>query len=408
MRYAWRLLIALCLPLLIVCISAGIVKSASLTRLASESTSTSSELWEHTSLNGAPVGRYGHTAIWTGSEMLIWGGYFHAGNFLSDGAHYNPATNVWTPITTTKAPVGRLRHTAIWTGQEMIVWGGESGGGGATTNSGGRYSPTTDTWTPITTTDAPTSREMHSAVWTGSEMIVWGGCSTIFCSQGFNDGGRYNPANDTWTPITGTASLPARNAHQALWTGNSMIVWGGTTDPEGSSFDPDTNTWKPITTTNAPTSTFWSAGVWTGEEMIVWGGCTVFLTSPCTSYVQSGARYRPTTDTWIPITTTNAPAARWTHTAIWTGVEFIVWGGCGAGCYNTGGRYDPATKVWTATSITNAPSPRSFHRAVWTGGAMIVWGGCNIPGCGGATYYNTGGEYTSPLYRLYLPMMLKQ
>ena len=32
-----------------------------------------------------------------------------------------------------------------------------------------------DTWTATSTTNVPTARNFHTAVWTGSEMIVWGG-----------------------------------------------------------------------------------------------------------------------------------------------------------------------------------------------------------------------------------------
>src|SRR5439155_8720252 len=39
-----------------------------------------------------------------------------------------------------------------------------------------------DTWTATSTTNAPTARSGHTAVWTGSEMIVWGGAT--------NTGGR--------------------------------------------------------------------------------------------------------------------------------------------------------------------------------------------------------------------------
>ena len=46
-------------------------------------------------------------------------------------------------------------------------------GGGV--NTGGRYDPSTDSWTATSTTDAPDARDRHTAVWTGSEMIVWGG-----------------------------------------------------------------------------------------------------------------------------------------------------------------------------------------------------------------------------------------
>jgi hypothetical protein len=57
-----------------------------------------------------------------------------------------------------------------------------------------------DSWTATTTTDAPSARSGHTAVWTGSEMIVWGGSGGIY----FNTGGRYNPSTDSWTATTTT------------------------------------------------------------------------------------------------------------------------------------------------------------------------------------------------------------
>ena len=66
----------------------------------------------------------------------------------------------------------RSVHTAVWTGSEMIVWGGEFSG---YSNTGGRYNPSTDSWTATSLTNAPSARDGHTAVWTGSEMIVWGG-----------------------------------------------------------------------------------------------------------------------------------------------------------------------------------------------------------------------------------------
>jgi len=72
----------------------------------------------------------------------------------------------------------------------------------------------------------------------------------------------------------------------------------------------------------------------------------------------------------------------------------IVWGGQGGvtGILNTGGRYNPATDSWTATSTTNAPEARYYHTAVWAGSTMIVWGG--IANFNGYQFYaNTGGKY---------------
>jgi len=79
--------------------------------------------------------------------------------------------DTWTATSTTNAPSGRQQHTAVWTGSEMIVWGGDHS---IFVNTGGRYNPSTDSWTATSTTNAPDGRESHTAVWTGSEMIVWG------------------------------------------------------------------------------------------------------------------------------------------------------------------------------------------------------------------------------------------
>ena len=99
----------------------------------------------------------------------------------------------WIPTSTTNTPAARTAHTAVWTGSEMIVWGGHVSGGPV--NTGGRYNPSTDSWTSTSTTNAPGARQFHTAVWTGSEMIVWGGNA----HELRNTGGRYNPDTDSWT-----------------------------------------------------------------------------------------------------------------------------------------------------------------------------------------------------------------
>ena len=110
--------------------------------------------------------------------------------------------DTWTATSTTNAPSARALHTAVWTGSEMIIWGGADGQGFS--NTGARYNPTTDSWMPTTTINAPSGRDLHSAIWTGSEMIVWGGTALN------GTGGRYNPITDIWTPTSITnAPLPA-------------------------------------------------------------------------------------------------------------------------------------------------------------------------------------------------------
>ena len=139
-------------------------------------------------------------------------------------------------------------------------------------------------------------------------------------------------------------------------------------------------TWTTISNTNAPAARASHTAVWTGSEMIVWGGYGG-------TYLNTGGRYDPSTDSWTAISTINAPAPRGGNTAVWTGSEMIVWGGDDGFSVNTGGKYNPATDTWTATNTATAPLGRIFHTAVWDGSEMIVWGGWN------EIELRTGGRY---------------
>ena len=60
-------------------------------------------------------------------------------------------------------------------------------------NTGGKYNPGTNSWTATSTTNAPSARDSHAAVWTGSEMIVVGTSDLLMTS-----GGRYDPDTNSW------------------------------------------------------------------------------------------------------------------------------------------------------------------------------------------------------------------
>jgi N-acetylneuraminic acid mutarotase len=340
--------------------------------------------WTATSTINAPLARQGHTAVWTGSEMIIWGGNNNVSGNLNTGARYDPATDSWMPTSIANAPSVRWRHSAVWTGSEMIVWGG---GGNDILNTGGRYNPVGDSWTATSTANVPSGRISHSGIWTGSEMIVWGGYG---CGGNciWNTGGRYNPSNDSWMP-TSTVNAPiARFKHNAQWTGSEMIIWGGSDGTNylhtGGRYNPNNDSWTPTGLTNVPLGRFAHTAVWTGDEMIVWGGVDEFFNP-----TNTGGRYDPSTDSWILTTTANTPSPRADHIGVWTSSEMLVWGGGDtSGFFNTGGRYNPTSDAWTPTTTANAPSARGYSTAVWTGSEMIVWGGIND-----IDVLNTGGRY---------------
>ena len=191
-----------------------------------------------TPLPQSPLAPRAYTpAVWTGSEYDCLGRLRRLiGQMYGDGARYNPATNTWKLTSRHGAPNARYWHTAVWTGSEMIVWGGDqlphlrperrplqprhrhldtdqpgestlaslAARGGVDGHGddhprrhsgqnpvGGRYNPATDTWKATNPTNAANNGQGITAVWTGKEMIVWGGLDDNFVFH--NDGGRYNP-----------------------------------------------------------------------------------------------------------------------------------------------------------------------------------------------------------------------
>jgi len=337
--------------------------------------------WSPTRLAGAPAARAGHTAVWTGSKMIVWGGS------MAEGGIYDPVSDTWQPMSVAGAPSARTGHTAVWTGSKMVVWGG-----GSSLATGGVYDPGTDTWTATSAANAPSGRSLHTAVWTGSRMIVWGGTDAV---SPLASGASYDPMANTWSAVSSVGAT-ARSWHAAVWTGSRMIVWGGR--PPGASYpstntgavyDPGTNVWTDTSTAGAPLGRVGPTGVWTGSKMIVWGGTS-------SDYWNTGGVYDPDATSWTATTTTGAPSGRYSHTAAWTGSRMIVWGGAGWALTttNTGGLYDPVANAWTPTSMAGVPIARFFFAGVWTGSRLIVWGGRESGST--VTLTDTGGAYGDP------------
>lgn len=311
------------------------------------------DTWTPTSLQNAPSGRSYHSQVWTGKTMIVFGGTGSCGYsscYLNSGAIFDPSQNTWKTMSTDNAPSGRYGHTAVWTGSKMIVWGGTESGS-TNSNTGGIYDPETDTWSSMSTVDAPNGRVGHTAVWTGTQMIVWGGLEQ-YGSNYVNTGGVYDPKADTWRSVSLSNAPSPRNTHIAVWTGTRMLVWGGWDSENlvnlgtGGLYDPIRDRWSEISTVGAPQDRHLHTGVWTGKNLIIWGGRRTVV--PPGQYsgksfdINTGGIYDPRTNTWEATSTINVPAARWGHIAVWTGIEMIVFGGNAGGANtNTGGRFRP-------------------------------------------------------------------
>jgi hypothetical protein len=335
------------------------------------------EAWEGSPPTaGAPSAREDHDACWTGTHMILWGGET-AGGLHDSGGLYSPSLVQWTGATaTTGAPSPRTLLTTVWTGSRMLVWGGSTGTQPVSTyyGNGRAYDPQLDQWgADLSTTGAPSPRSLHTAVWTGTEMIVWGGYNGI---QLLGTGGRYDPATGQWTGSTSTVGAPSpRLHHHAVWTGTEMIVWGGQDSGgnrnDGALYDPAADTWRPMSSVNAPAARQAGAAAWTGREMVVWGGHTGVS-------VGDGARYNPVMDAWVaPTTAVGAPTARQSLSAVWTGTRMIVSHGASTSgsWFQNGGVYrppDPAIGPHTATITIDFDGPNGPSSATLSVDVLIT------------------------------------
>jgi N-acetylneuraminic acid mutarotase len=314
-------------------------------------------------------------------------------------------TAAWQVLPTLNDPDPRTFHVTVWTDREMLVWGGTDGE--ALVKAGARYNPKTNAWKDLPTKDQPDPRIGAMTVWTGKEMIVWGGFGVSKDNKeiDFSDGGRFDPASDTWKPLPKSV-LTGRGYAQAVWTGTEAIVWGGShgskdktgCETDGARFNPTTNLWRSIATKGAPSARTNPSVVWTGQELIVWGGVSCDPLNP--GYLDTGARYDPATDVWHPMSHSGALLGRALSTAIWTGHDVLIWGGTwGAGDLGDGRRYDPVSDTWKPLSSDGAPTPRRSALAISTGSEMIVWGGGHVGGVDSKTgkatwtYLNDGARF---------------
>lgn len=336
------------------------------------------------SASPAPVaGRYLHVTVWTGQELVVWGGItsLESDAVTNDGAAYDPQARSWRLLPDSPlAP--RFASAAVWTGREVIIWGGAPDYERDPFEDGAAYDPRTDTWRTIAKSPLG-PRASDIALWTGDEMLVWGGAGGGDGPVFVGDGAAYDPDTDSWRPILPPRREPTLNtSYEAVWTGSEMIIWGGDRGrgvrSDGWAFDPSTDAWRKLT--DAPLSArFNHSMLWTGNEVLVWGGASA---GGFEEPLADGAAYDPAADSWqlLPV----APiTARGVHVSVWADDVMIVWGGRGAGddVFADGAQYSPGSDNWQ----TMAPAPilpRLNPTAISTGVDMLLWGGLTRrPGC---------------------------
>lgn len=315
-------------------------------------------------LPGAPLEeRTEQGAVWAGDRLLVWGGVLDDGFsrrvFHADGASLD-SSGVWSPLPA--APLApRTGHVAVWTGAEVLIWGGEGSAGYFA--DGAAFNFEEGTWRPLP--EAPLSpRADAAALWTGKSLLLLGGRDN---GGPLGDGAAFDPASGSWRPLPPLPeTLQEVDALRGVWTGDAAVVWnpgqGGLAFPEIARFD-------------------WAADAWTllpnpsGDEMglplVAWTGHE--LLAIAAAYDGTGARLfalPPGGQGWQERGAPPAIDDPWATSAWWTGQELLVVFGNGASAV----RYDPAADLWGR--LPDAPLREGLDRtSVWNGAELLILGG---------------------------------
>lgn len=321
----------------------------------------------------------GMAAAWTGRQLVVWGGSGTASEDAGGswhpsgtGAAYDPVSDRWDVLPA--APVAaRVGATAVWTGREVLFWGGAAGHD-RFFDDGAAYDPVTRRWRKLP--PAPIGpRSDHDAVWTGREMLVWGGidqCCPIDSEIHDPAAAAYDPATDRWrrvadvpgpwsgdggtavTLVDGDRPLIWRRGHLAEAADAAMTAWGEVAGVQPAALPADPAL---PSTTGDPAAMGAAAGgevfTWTGRSGQLHGlawrpsgktwrrtatldgqsGGTVVAGGPDRIYAAAGQsarilEYRIDQDRWQELPLPPIPT-RSAAVLVWTGSELLFWGGMG-------------------------------------------------------------------------------
>lgn len=309
------------------------------------------------------------SAVWTGSEVLIWGGANWNEDWdqtpRADGVAYKPGDGSWREFS--DGPLSpRRAQVSAWTGDAMLVWGGYDDRGPV--SDGASYDPITDTWREIAPSPIRASFQAAS-VWSGTELWI-----AVTRHDEVNVAA-YDPASDSWRRPP-SPSGRAGDGTELHWTGTELLLMNSNLSLQR--IEPSADNWTPVAVDfHGPTS-------WTGSLLIG---------SRHDNLAQDPFGWEPWSYpvAWDPATSSLVDTPLPPHTAwstpVWTGRHLLF--------ADDGLALDMESDHWLDLDIEYlADVPFDYRDGairVWTGDRLVVWGGYS--GCPGySPRYDVGYE----------------
>lgn len=234
------------------------------------------------------------TGVWTGEEVI-----FCCGLYTSLAAAYSPETNSWRSLAPAPPTSREGFPKAVWTGSEMLV---------ARREGVISYDPSNDRWRRFASPPLNLGR-VNEVVWTGTELIVWPRSGGGPVHRRVFQGMALDPSTDTWRILPDPPAWPAFLS--MVFTGEELIIWGGLPAPAegseravGSRLRVATNEWVELPE-SLPEPLPCECNL--GSQTVVWTG-THFLVS--TGFYASGLTdaplliaYSPAEQEWLTVGT---------------------------------------------------------------------------------------------------------
>ncbi len=301
-------------------------------------------------------------SVWTGQELVIWGGRSFATNpagaDVSDGAWYAPSTRQWH----------RMRAAPFaWTQDAYVARLAFASGGGAVFAVGAkiaRYEPSSDTWQRLPDIPSDFLGQGSAENRAGTMLVSWGQHAAGMLRL---DG----PAIGGWQTVPLDLTKNEFPMASFLTDDGRLFLWRNTQDRARRAVVVDLATGR--SRSFAPSPGIFEPVAWTGKELIA------------TSIYDGLYAFNPKTLTYREIgrhVVTNCGA-----TAVVGDALLKV---AGSSCQGDD-RFSTTHTIDLGSGavhvLDDLPGGRNAMASAWTGHSMIVWGG-------GGEYNGTGAVGT--------------
>ncbi|KAG1338773.1 rab9 effector protein with kelch motifs [Cocos nucifera] len=265
-------------------------------------------MWLYPKLVGFnPPERWGHSACFFEGVVYVFGGCC-GGLHFSDVLTLDLDTMAWNSLVTTgQKPGSRDSHSTALVGHKMVVLGGTNGS--RKVNDLHILDLWTKEWSkPNCKGTPPSPRESHTATVVGDDKLVIFGGSGEGEANYLNDVHILDLKSMTWTSPEVKGDSPApRDSHTAVAVVNKLLIYGGDCGDryhgEVDVFDIDTMTWSRVCIIGGVGDKRYYSDVW----VLDLGTCL-----------------------WAQLDILGQqPQGRFSHTAVVTGTDIAIYGGCG-------------------------------------------------------------------------------